>query len=459
MDNTYDRLVRSDRDHHIHPFSSPRRVREEGLRRLTVRTEGVYQVDNHGNRYIDAVSGLACVNIGYGREDMADAISQAIRTISFHPVFWECSNPYSAALVEKLNEVTPEYMTHFFFANSGSEANDTAIKLVRWFWKLQGKPEKKHIISREMAYHGMNLLTASLTGLEPCHPQFDLPIAGVSHIMAPWSWVHGTHQQDEAFGRQAAQALEDEILRIGADRVGAFIGEPTQATGCGISPPPGYWPEIERICRKHDVLLIADEVVTGFGRSGEWFAQQYFGFEADITVMAKGLSSAYFPVSAVALNQRVGGAITGDSGELYHGYTTSCHPVGAVAAVKNIEIIQQERLVERIRDELGPALESGLKALESHPLVGEVRGIGLGWAIQLTANKETREFFPPELGVDAMVAAHAYEKGVIIRDLGGDTLGVSPPFVTTDEQLVQILDAIEYGLDAAQRELGGIPDR
>jgi putrescine aminotransferase len=412
MDNTYDRLVRSDRDHHIHPFSSPRRVREEGLRRLTVRTEGVYQVDNHGNRYIDAVSGLACVNIGYGREDMADAISQAIRTISFHPVFWECSNPYSAALVEKLNEVTPEYMTHFFFANSGSEANDTAIKLVRWFWKLQGKPEKK----------------------EPCHPQFDLPIAGVSHIMAPWSWVHGTHQQDEAFGRQAAQALEDEILRIGADRVGAFIGEPTQATGCGISPPPGYWPEIERICRKHDVLLIADEVVTGFGRSGEWFAQQYFGFEADITVMAKGLSSAYFPVSAVALNR-------------------------AVAAVKNIEIIQQERLVERIRDELGPALESGLKALESHPLVGEVRGIGLGWAIQLTANKETREFFPPELGVDAMVAAHAYEKGVIIRDLGGDTLGVSPPFVTTDEQLIQILDAIEYGLDAAQRELGGIPDR
>lgn len=444
----------ADQAHHIHPFSYPAAVRRGDFRRVVERAEGVYQVDSEGRRSIDAVSGLGCVNIGYGREEMALTIADAVRTLSFHPVFWECANPYSAALVEKLEQVTPANMAHFFFANSGSEANDTAIKLVRWYWKLQGKPEKQHVVSRAMAYHGMNLLTASLTGLEPCHPQFGLPIAGVSHIMAPWSWVHGAEQDDEDFGLHAARALEEEILRLGPDQVGAFIGEPIQATGACITPPANYWAEIRRICDQYDVLLIADEVVTGFGRTGQWFGQQYFGFEADITVMAKGISSAYFPVSAVALNTRVGTAISDHPEELYHGYTCSCHPVGAAAALKNIEIIEREGLLERVRDQLAPRFWQQLDALREHPLVGEIRGAGLGAGIQLTADKASRAFFPEDHGIDALVARHAGDKGVILRDLGADTVGLMPPFITTDDELDQIFIALRHGLDRAYASLG-----
>ncbi len=444
----------ADRAHHLHPFSHPAQVREGRFRRIVERAQGVYQIDSEGRRSIDAVSGLGCVNIGYGREEMADTIAEAVRTLSFHPLFWECANPYSAALVEKLYQLTPDNMRHFFFANSGSEANDTAIKLVRWYWKLQDKPQKQHVISRDMAYHGMNLLTASLTGLQPCHPQFGLPIAGVSHIMAPWSWVHGAELDDDDFGLRAAQALEDEILRIGPERVGAFIGEPMQATGACVTPPASYWPEIRRICDRHDVLLIADEVVTGFGRTGQWFGQQYFGFEADITVLAKGISSAYFPVSAVALNARVGGALSSSPEELYHGYTCSCHPVGAAAALKNIQILQDEGLVERVRDHLAPRFWQRLEALREHPLVGEIRGAGLGAGIQLTADKASRGFFPEGSGIDARVAGHAWDKGVIVRDLGADTVGLMPPFITSDDELDQIFSALRHGLDQALASLG-----
>jgi putrescine aminotransferase len=438
----------ADRAHHIHPFSYPSEVRAGRFRRVTVRAEGVYQIDETGRRYIDAVSGLGCVNVGYGRESMVEAAAEAMRTLSFHPTFWECVNPYSARLVEDLQRLTPDNMQHFLFANSGSEANDTAIKLVRWYWRLQGQPQKTHVISRDMAYHGMNLLTASLTGLAPCHPQFGLPVGGVSHVCAPWSWVDGSEQDDAAFGQRAAQALEAEILRLGADRVGAFIGEPMQATGGVITPPSSYWPAIRDICDRHDVLLIADEVVTGFGRTGAWFAQEPFGFSADITVMAKGMTSAYFPVSAVALNARVGEALADAPGELYHGYTCSGHPVGAAIACENTRILEDEQLVERVRDTLTPAFWSHLRALAEHPLVGEVRGMGLGAGIQLTADRATRAFFPEDAGVDARVAEHCYERGVIVRDLGADTVGVMPPFVTSEDQLDEIFDALRHGLDA-----------
>lgn len=449
MSSYHHAALAADRAHHIHPFSHPGEVRAGRFRRVVERAEGVYQIDDRGRRYIDAVSGLGCVNIGYGREAMAEAAAEAMRTLSFHPTFWECANPYSARLVEQLQRLTPDNMQHFLFANSGSEANDTAIKLVRWYWRLQGRPGKTHIISRDMAYHGMNLLTASLTGLEPCHPQFGLPVDGVSHICAPWSWVAGCDSDDAAFGQRAADALEAEILRLGPDNVGAFIGEPMQATGGVITPPASYWPAIRRICDRHDVLLIADEVVTGFGRTGAWFAQETFGFSADITVMAKGMTSAYFPVSAVALNTRIGEALLADPGELYHGYTCSGHPVGAAVACMNIQILEQERLVDRVRDTLAPAFWRHLQALEHHPLVGEVRGMGLGAGIQLTADKATRAFFDASAGIDARVARHCYDRGVIVRDLGADTVGVMPPFVTSETQLDEIFDALRRGLDQA----------
>lgn len=439
---------------HIRPFSYNKRMRDSGYRNFIVRAEGVYHYDKAGNRYIDALAGLACVNIGYSRKDMAETISEAMQTLSYHPSFWECGNPYSARMIEALHEVTPACMTHYLFACSGSEANDTAIKMVRWYWNTMDKPTKKHIISREHAYHGANLMSGSLTGLPPLHDRFDMPVAGVSHIMAPWSWVNGVDIDDEAFGLKAAQALENEILRLGADNVGAFIAEPIQLAGGLITPPKNYWKEVERICRKHDVLLIIDEVVTGFGRTGEWFAQSHYGIEPDITVLGKGISSVYFPVSAVCLNDRIGKAIVDDEGEFYHGYTNTGNPIGAVAVAKNIEIIQQEGLVEHVRDTLAPALWERLHALTDHPLVGEVRGMGAMAGIQLTSDKATREFFPDELEVEQMVVNHAFGHGAIIRGLPNATVGITPCLTTTVDQINLVVDATEKALDRTLKDLG-----
>jgi putrescine aminotransferase len=439
---------------HIHPFSYNQRMHKTGFRNYIVKAEGVYQIDSAGKRYIDMMAGLACVNIGYGRADMADAMCEATKTLSFHPSFWECSNPYSSRLIEKLDEITPDYITHYLFACSGSEANDTAVKMVRWYWNTMGKPTKKHIISRELAYHGANVIAGSLTGLPPMHERYDLPQGPISHVMAPWGWVNGVGVDDEALGLKAAQAVEDEILRLGADNVGAFIAEPIQVTGGVIAPPSNYWKAVEAICRKHDVLLIMDEVVTGFGRLGEWFAQTYYDVVPDITVMGKGISSVYFPVSAVGLHRRIGEVVAADSGEFYHGYTNSCHPVGAAAVVKNIEIIQQEGLLQHVNEVLAPTMWERLHAMASHPLVGEVRGLGAIAGIQLTANKETREFFPEEQEVEQIVVRHAYANGTIIRGLGGDVLALTPCLTTTVDQINMAADAIEKALDLTMKEIG-----
>ena len=428
-------------------------MRDSGFRNFIERAEGVYQYDSAGNRYIDTVAGLACVNIGYSRSDMAEAIFEATKRLSFHASFWECGNPYSAEMTEKLNDVTPDYITHYLFACSGSEANDTAVKMVRWYWNTVGKPDKKHIISREMSYHGSNVVSGSLTGLEPMHDRFDLPQGSISHVMPPWCWVNNAARDDEAFGLKAAQAVEEEILRLGADNVGAFIGEPVQATGGVITPPGNYCSTVEEICRRHDVLLVMDEVVTGFGRVGDWFAQTHYGVAPDITVLGKGISSVYFPVSAVGLNRRIGDLVADDPGEFYHGYTNSAHPVGAAAVLKNIEIIEHEGLVEYVRDTLAPAMWERLDAMTAHPLVGEVRGLGALAGIQLTPDVDKREFFPEELEVDQIVVRHAYDNGVIIRGLGGGVLALAPCLVTTVDQINEVMDVTQKALDLTLEEL------
>ena len=454
MIDTSSSAARADIAHHIHPFSHPRRMHEQGFRNFMVKAEGIYQYDSQGNQYIDTTAGLACVNIGYSRPDMADVLSQTAREMSFHTVFWECSNPYSARLVEKLEQVTPEHITHFLFACSGSEANDAAIKIVNWYWNAMGKPSRKHIIGREMSYHGVNLASGSLTGLPPVHENFDLPQGRISHVMSPWSWVNNTSIDDEDFGRKAAQAVENEILRIGADNVGAFIGEAIQGTGGVIRPPDNYWPLVQEICKKYDVLLILDEVITGFGRLGEWFAQDYYNIEPDIMTMAKGISSAYFPVSATGVSSRIGDLLSNMEGEFFHGYTNSCHPVGAAVVVKNIEILEQEGIVDHVREELAPAMWERLKAITDHPLVGEVRGLGAFAGIQLTANKETREFFPEEMELDQVVVKHAFDQGLVLRGLGGDILALAPCLVTTTEQINQVMDGLENALNATMKETG-----
>jgi putrescine---pyruvate transaminase len=456
MTQDFSAIKAADRKHHIHPFSFPKIVKDRPLKRFITSAEGIYQIDENGHRILDGISGMGCVNLGYGRKDIVQAMSSAAQSLSYHASFWECGNAYSAKLVEKLAEITPNNMQHFFFANSGSEANDTAVKMVRWFWKLQGKPTKKHIIGREHSYHGMNMMTASLTGLEVCHQQFDLPMEGVSHIPAPWSWAAGTSLDDVAFSKQCAQHLEDEILRLGPDNVGAFIGEPMQVTGFCIVAPVNYWQEIQAICKKYDVLLIADEVVTGFGRSGCWFAQDYLQYEADITVMAKGLTSAYFPMSVVALNKRVGQAISDDSGEFYHGYTCTGHPVGAAVAMKNIEIIEDENILQRNREGLIPQLTHRLNALADHPLVGEVRGLGSLLCLQLTADKTTRAFFPEAMEADAIVAQHALRHGAIVRNFGADTIGLAPPLVSTETEIDLLADIVEKALDDAQGQINAM---
>ena len=294
-----------DRDHHLHPFTDHKALSKVGSRIIT-KAEGCWLWDSDGNRILDGMAGLWCVNVGYGRKELVEAARAQMSELPYYNTFFQSSTPACVELAAKLATITPAGLSRAFFANSGSEANDTAVKLVRYFWNMQGKPEKKTIIGRDLGYHGVTLAAASLSGLSAMHPQSDLPLAGFEHVTSPYWYGKGGDLSPDDFGRQAAAALEERILELGADKVGAFIGEPVQGAGGVIIPPDTYWPEIQRICNRHDVLLIADEVICGFGRTGRWWGSDSFDIEPDIMTMAKGLSSGYLPISAVTVGERVG---------------------------------------------------------------------------------------------------------------------------------------------------------
>jgi len=446
-----------DAAHHIHPFSDTAALNKEGVRVIT-RADGVYLWDSEGNKILDGMSGLWCVQIGYGNHELAEAGYEALKTLPYYNHFFKTSNPYTIELAAKLATVLPEGHERVLFANSGSEANDTALKLIRYYWNLKGKPEKKIHLSRDMAYHGVTMAAASLSGLTPMHPQFDLPLAGFQKVPAPyWYGAKAAGYGDiapEEFGALIAQKLEERILEIGPDRVASFSGEPVQGAGGLLFPPESYWPAVQKICAKYDVLLHADEVITGFGRIGEWFGSQAYGFVPDISTMAKGLSSGYQPISAISLGPRMGDVITNANEELVHGYTYSGHPVACAVALKNLEVIERDGLVPRVKNAIGPYLQRRMReTFEGHPMVGEVRGRGLLCAIELVADKKARSFYPDPGTVGTHCRNYCFGSGLIMRAIR-DTMVCAPPFTISEAEVDELVAKAKDAIDRTAKDYG-----
>ena len=443
-----------DAAHHIHPFTDTAALNKEGVRVIT-RADGVYLWDSNGEKILDGMSGLWCVQVGYGNRELADAGYEALKTLPYYNHFFKTTNPYTAELADKMAKLLPEGHERVLFASSGSEANDSALKLIRYYWNLKKKPHKKIHLSRELAYHGVTMAAASLSGLTPMHPQFDLPLPGFEKVPTPYWYGSKAAYGDitpEELGRKVAEQLEKKILELGADNVASFSAEPVHGAGGVIFPPPGYWDEINRICKKHDVLLHTDEVITGFGRTGEWFGSLTYGIKPDILTMAKGLSSGYQPISAISLGERMGDAIANANEELVHGYTYSGHPVASAVALKNLEVMEREKMVPNVKNGIGPYMQRRLReTFEGHPIVGEVRGIGLIAAIELVADKSKREFFPNIGDVGTHCRNYCFGSGLISRAIR-DTMVLAPPFIISESEVEEIIAKLKAAIDNTARD-------
>ncbi|TKT79097.1 aspartate aminotransferase family protein [Aquamicrobium sp. LC103] len=442
-----------DAAHHLHPFTDHKDLRNTGSRIIT-RAEGPFIYDSEGNEILDGMAGLWCVNVGYGRDELAEAAYKQMKELPYYNSFFRCSTPTPVLLSKKLAEIAPAGMSQVFYGSSGSEANDTALRLVRHYWALEGRPEKNIVISRNMAYHGSTVAGASLGGMAGMHGQLGGAVPNIVHVMMPYAFELALPgESDHDFGIRAARAVETAILEAGADKVAAFIGEPIQGAGGVKIPPASYWPEVQRICRKYDVLLMLDEVITGYGRTGEWFAAQSMGIEPDTMTTAKALTSGYQPLSALFVGDRIASAIVEKGGEFYHGYTYSGHPVACAVALANLEIIEKEGLIERVKNDTGPYFRKALtERLSASGIVGEVRTFGLMGAIEIVKDKETRERFPGEGAAAAAVRDHAIANGMMLRATG-DTMILSPPLIWTRQTVDMAAERIAKALELAEREL------
>ncbi len=439
-----------DAAHHLHPFSDAHSLNQLGSR-VVVRGEGVRIWDSEGQCIIDGMAGLWCVNLGYGRKELAEAAYQQMLELPFYNTFFKTTHPPVIELSTLLAELTPPQFNHVFLTNSGSESNDTVIRMARHFWAAQGQPQKKILISRINAYHGSTIGGASLGGMSYMHAQGDLPIPGIVHIEQPYWYVNGGELSPEEYGLKAARALEAKILELGAENVAAFIGEPIQGAGGVIITPSTYWPEIQRICREHDILLISDEVICGFGRTGRWFGCEYFGFAPDLMPIAKGLSSGYQPIGGVMVGDRVAQVLM-NSGDFNHGMTYSGHPVAAAVAAANLKILRDEGIVDRVRDDTGPYLQKKWQeAFADHPHLDDVRGVGFLAAFTWVKDKSRRELFanPGEVGT---ICRDIFFKNNLIMRAVGDSMVSAPPLVMTqteiDEMITLAVRCVDQTMDA-----------
>ncbi|MEO0621132.1 MAG: aspartate aminotransferase family protein [Pseudomonadota bacterium] len=434
-----------DAAHHWHPFTDTADLAAKGARVLT-GADGVWLTDSEGNRILDGMAGLWCVNVGYGRHEIADAVHQQMLRLPYYNTFFQCTHPAAAEFSAALCEVAPPQMNRVFFANSGSEANDTVFRLARVYWDNVGKPEKKVFIGRLNGYHGSSVASASLGGMKAMHVQSGMPIEGVEHIHQPYWFGEGGEMTPAEFGLARARELEAAIDRIGEGRVCAFIAEPIQGAGGVIVPPETYWPEIARICAEREILLVADEVICGFGRTGNWWGSETYGITPDLMPIAKGMTSAYVPMGGVLISDRVAGPVMEHAGEFVHGYTYSGHPAACAAGLANLRILQEERLVERVRDRVGPYLQERWLRLADHPLVGEARMVGLIGAIELVADKATRTRFPEE-GTTGMQARDLSLANGLVMRATRDTMLISPPLCITEEECDQLVERAQKTLD------------
>lgn len=441
-----------DRAHHIHPFNDLRQMKE--INALVIdKAEGIYIYDEAGKRYLDGMAGLWCVNVGYGRQELAAAAQKQLSTLPYYNTFFQSTTAPAAQLAAKLTALAPDNIEHVFFANSGSEANDTIVRLIRTYWEAVGQPSKKGIISRRESYHGSTMVGASLCGLDYMHPTADLPLPDFHHIASPYFYRDGGNMEREAFGLQLAQALEAKILQLGAENVAAFHTDTIASGGGVIVPPESYWPEIVRICKKYDVLLSIDEVITGFGRVGAWFSTELYDLQPDFISVAKGLSSGYLPISAAMVSNRITEGLLNSGKSFNHGFTYSGHPASAAVALENIRIFEDERIIEQVVQETGPYLQEQLRLLTDHPLVGDVRGRGLIAGVEMIADKVSKRPFDPKGSAGQICFQHCLANGLISRPLG-DIMAFSPPLIITKAQIDEMLQIFKHCLDQTQSELG-----
>ena len=446
-------LQQKDKDHHLHPFTDHLQLSEKGTRVIT-RGDGVYIWDSEGHQILDAMSGLWCVNLGYGRKELAQAAYEQMQELPYYNNFFQCTHPPAIELSSVLGEISPEGMDHVFFTSSGSEAIDTVVRMVRYYWSLLGKPDKKIILGRNNAYHGSTIAGASLGGMSGMHAQGDLPIPNIHHIQQPYWFAEGGDLDKDTFGKQVAIDLERAIKEHGIENIAGFIAEPIQGAGGVIIPPETYWPEVQNIIDRYEILLIADEVITGFGRLGDWFASSVYEIKPDLISFAKGVTSGYLPLGGVLVNNRVANTIIDKGGEFAHGFTYSGHPAACAVALKNIEIIKEEKILDEVKSKTAPYLKEEWLKLADHPLVGEARIKGLMGAIELCANKETRERFSSEgrftsldeISAGSLCRDLSINNGLVMRAVG-DTMIIAPPLIINQEQIDELISKVSKTLD------------
>jgi putrescine---pyruvate transaminase len=439
----------ADASHFLHPFTDHQALASKGVRVIT-RGAGLHVWDSEGQRLLDTMSGLWCVNVGYGQTALIDAAIQQMRILPYYNAFFQTATPPAIALAERLATLTPPQFQHVFFSGSGSEGNDTTVRLARRYWDLMGQPDRKVIISRLNAYHGSTIAAASLGGMAAMHAQGGLPIPGIVHIDQPHYWAHrdgaAKSLSREEFGVIAARWLEEKIVALGPENVAAFIAEPVQGAGGVIVPPSTYWPEIQRICDRHGILLISDEVICGFGRTGQWWGCETFGTKPDLMTFAKGITSGYVPLGGVMVGERIARVLIERGGEFEHGYTYSGHPVACAVGLANLDLIEQQGLVQRVREDTGPYLAEQLARLLDHPIVGDVQSCGMMAAIQLSANPSTREAFAAEHRIGMVCRRHCFDSGLVMRAVG-DRMIIAPPLIITSAQIDEVFALIRQALD------------
>jgi putrescine aminotransferase len=440
--------------HHLHPFTDHKSLRSGGAR-VIVKGDGPYVWDSEGHRILDGMAGLWTTNVGYGRSELADAARDQMLELPFYNTFFRTTHPPVVALSQKLASITPAHINQVFYGSSGSESNDTAIRLIRHYWALKGEPKRRIIISRKNAYHGSTIAAGSMGGMGHVHKHSYPVYEGFRHIMDP-CWFDEGHDGEslEAFGLRAAKALEDEILAVGPENVAAFAGEPVQGAGGVKIAPPSYWTEIQRIVDTYGILLLADEVITGFGRLGTWFASDYYGIKPDIITFAKAVTSGYLPLSGILVDDRIVAALMDHDDDFNHGYTFSGHPVACAVALKNIEIMERENLVGRVADYGAPALAKLLAKFEDHPLVGEVRSVGMMGAIELVADKRTRRRFDNPGRVGLICRDHFFREGFIMRAVF-DTMVCAPPLIWGEAEFAEAERVIGRALDLTLADVSG----
>jgi len=439
-----------DSAHYLHPFTDFKDLNGRGARVMT-RAEDIYVWDSEGRRVLDAMSGLWCVNVGYGRKEIAEAAYRQMMELPYYNSFFQTTNVPATRLAAKLASLAPDVgdrsFRHVFFSSSGSESNDSNVRMVRRYWDLLGQPERKVIIGRINGYHGSTMAGASLGGMSGMHAQGDLPIPNITHIEQPYFFENGNPGETaDAFGVRAAGWLEAKILELGAEKVAAFIAEPVQGAGGVIIPPATYWPEIQRIVDKYGILLVSDEVICAFGRLGHWFAYEKFGYKPDLVTFAKAVTSGYVPLGGVMVGNRVGDVLIEKGGEFNHGYTYSGHPVACAVALANLDIMEREQLPQRVRDDIGPYLAARFEELKSHPLVGDAETCGFVGGLVLVKDKRTRARFDPDLGVGMVCRGHCFGNGLIMRAVG-DRMIIAPPLTMTHAQIDEMMGLIVKCLD------------